>query len=339
MTRKLPPLVVCIAVVTLLLLAGGAIAGDAPKIACKQPVYEFGVVDNSQFIEHTFVIWNEGEASLQISRVRPCCGATAEITDKTILPGTNTALKTKLSLRGRKGKQQKSFYIASNDPKQPYYQLQLIGTAVATVDVQPQSVNFRQILSDAVVEREVTIVCETNFAFRITNIVSTVTQFAATYKKAGSNSHHVTIMTVPPLLPGVTRGEVLILTDNAKSPQIDIPIIATVSSDILVVPREILFGETDEKPTPITRYVVIRSRSKRTFKILKVEPPEPKIEVKLSPFGSGSYRCELRNIIPSPNLNGSNIVITTDHEDAKEIVIPVRVVSPKDPVEKESVKK
>ena len=106
----------------------------SPKIACKQPVHEFGAVDNSQSVEHTFVMWNEGEAPLEIGRVRACCGATAEIADKTILPGTNTTLKIKLSLRGRNGKQQKSFYIASNDPEQRYYQLQLTGAAVAMVD-------------------------------------------------------------------------------------------------------------------------------------------------------------------------------------------------------------
>ena len=305
-----------------------AIGGNIPEIACKEPVYNFGRMNNTESIEHTFVISNQGDAPLRIGKVRACCGATAAIATNIIAPGTSAALKVNLSLNDRKGELIKSLYITSNDPKQPYYQLKLQGTAIFTyMDVEPLMINFERELPDSVMETNVNIVCQSNFVLHITNVVSTVKSFTATCQASANNTHYcVTIKTVPPFTPGITRGNVYVFTDNKKYPKIDIPVMATVFSDLVVVPREILLSENSKKPEPVTRYVAIRSRSKKEFKILKVELPEPDIEVKLSPLDSDGYRCELKNILPFAELDGKHFVIITDHRDSKKITIPIRVV-------------
>lgn len=303
-----------------------------PSIMCDQPMYDFGVMDNHRSVEHVFTIWNKGNAPLEIDRVRACCGASAKIADKTILPGTNTTVRVNLSLRGRKGELRKSFYVVSNDSKQQYYQLQLVGTSVAIVDIQPQVIDFGCISPDTVVTTNVNIVCRSNLEFNITNVTCTVPQFTVvSHGKVCVNSHCLQVKTVPPLAPGVTRGKVRVYTDHSEYREIVIPVIATVAmSDILVVPRELVLMERGKKPEPITRYIAIRSRGKRPFKILKVDSPGPNIEVKLTPLGSSGYRCELKDIIPFPDLDGKNIVIVTDHESVSNIVIPIRVPSKKE---------
>lgn len=301
-----------------------------PKIECRESVYDFGTVDNTGTVEHTFVIWNKGNGTLRINRVRGCCGATTELADNVVLPGTNTMLKVMFSLLGRNGKQQRDFHIESNDSQQPYYQLRVTGMILSTVDIRPANVNFGQVLSDDIVERRVDIFCQTNFAFHITNIVSVVPRFVAEYESTRDGmSHCVTIRTVPPLSFGVTHGKIQIFTDNADYPQIDIPAVAIVSSDIVVVPQEIVLEEAGQNPRPITRSVAIRSRSRRTFKILRIVPPQSDIEVKVRQLRSDVYRCDLENIMPFSDIDGENIVVATDHEDAREILIPIRVVSDK----------
>lgn len=302
-------------------------AVGAPRIACKQPVHDFGTLDNTKAIEHTFLIWNEGDTPLEIGQVRACCGGTAEIARKTITPGTNTTLKTRLSLRGRNGRTTKSFYVASNDPAHPYYQLQLVGSAVASVCVNPESVNFGPISFDVVVEKSVYITCQSAFAFHITNVLCEEGWFAAACESSGSNSHCVTIRTVPPLAPGVNRGKTRILTDNKEYPRLDIPVLATVSGDILVVPKEILLSESGDLPSPVNRYIAIRSRSKTPFKILEIETPEPGIESNISSMGIGGYRCELRNIMPSRELDGKQVLIVTDCRGSETIPVPIRVTT------------
>lgn len=301
-----------------------------PKIECREPVYDFGTAGSTGSVEHTFVIWNKGNDTLRIDRVLGCCGATTKLSDKAVSPGTNTMLRVMFLLLGRSGKQQKNFYIKSNDPQEPYYRLGIMGMVSSVVDIRPANVNFGHVLSNEIAERHVDIFCQTNFAFHITNVVSVVPRFVAEHESARDGiSHRITIRTVPPLPFGVTHGKIQIFTDRADYPQIDIPAVAIVSSDIVVVPQEIVLEESVQNPRPVTRSVAIRSRSKRTFKILKIVSPQPEIEVKVRQLRGDVYRCDLENIMPFPDIDEKNIVITTDHEGAREILIPIRVVSDK----------
>ena len=87
----------------LALLFGFGVAGisgyAAPKLACDEPEYRFGELDSSETVKHDFVIRNEGDEPLKITRVRPDCGCTlARLKDKTIAPGKQTSLSARLSL-------------------------------------------------------------------------------------------------------------------------------------------------------------------------------------------------------------------------------------------------
>jgi len=301
----------------------------APKIACKAAEYAFGAVEDNKPVEHVFVISNEGDAALQIGNIRACCGATASIATNSIAAGSNTTLKVVLSLQGRSGEQRKSFYVGSNDTKQPYYQLRLVGTAVAALEVQPRSVDFGLVEHNATTNTEIVITCKPNAVFRITNTVWSAAGFSASCSIGGSQDvWRVSIKTVPPLPIGVTRATLSLLTDHKQYSRIEIPVTATVASDIVVVPHEILVVEGGRKPEPVTRYVAVRSRKGKPFKILKVVAPEPEMKVSQEALASGGYRITLENIMPFEDLNGKDLVITTDHEQVKQVASPFKIVAP-----------
>ena len=109
--------------------ASGQDAGTTgPKIACDEPTYNFGDADSSQDVSHTFVLRNEGDQNLEISNVKPSCGCTvANITTRSIPPGGESLVTTKLALRGRQGQQRKGITVSSNDPKTPSLMLYIEG--------------------------------------------------------------------------------------------------------------------------------------------------------------------------------------------------------------------
>lgn len=310
------------------LLLSGALAGAAPRISCPEPVHDFGTMDGGRHAENAFVIRNDGDETLKIGRVRACCGATAKMSSKIIEPGTNATFFVKLSLRGRRGKQRKSFYIASNDPRQPYFQVRMVGTAVTRVDVVPRAVSFGRVGSEDCLTNVVRIVCQSDWVFSVTNAVSSEGRFAVRVTSPDPRRHEVAVSTVPPLLPGVTKGTVVLLTDNPRCPKVIIPVSATVSSDIMVVPREILLTGSEDSG-PVTRYVAVRSRTGRPFKVLKVETPDDGIEPVVSPLGRAGHRCELRNVIPFEGLAGRHVTFVTDSEAASRIAVPIRIVKPR----------
>ena len=303
-----------------------AVAG--PRIACKEADYSFGTVaEDCKTVEHVFILANEGDAGLQIGNVRACCGATASIATNSVAPGTNTTLKIVLSLQGRSGELRKSIYVASNDPGQPLFQVRLLGTVVPGLTICPRSMDLGRVKVMTAVKCDVVITC-TSEGFRVTNAVSSSPSFSVVHDTASqTNRHQISIGTVPPLAPGVTMGRVFVLTDSAKYPRVEIPVNVSVRSDLMVVPQEIQLVQSTGKVEAVTRYLAVRSRAGTPFKVLKVEVPDPNVTTTLTPLGTHGWRCQIGNILPVAELNGESVIIWTDHQEMKQITVPIRVTS------------
>ena len=106
----------------------GSLLYAAPRIACDSPVYDFGTVTNGMKIIHEFTIWNRGSSPLTITKVRACCGMKASMDCMEIAPNSNSVCRAVFDLSRRSGEQDKKIYLASDDPKTPYFSLALKGT-------------------------------------------------------------------------------------------------------------------------------------------------------------------------------------------------------------------
>lgn len=308
----------------LLALSGTAWAASTPRIVCPDPVHDFGARNSAESIEHVFTIRNEGEALLEIGNVRACCGASASIADKLIQPGSNTPLKVVFSLAGRTGRQNKTFYVGSNDPKEPYLQLRLVGDVLQPLDIQPRSVDFGVLAAGTTTNAEVVVTVHSNLSLNVTN-VSADPCFGATLRKdAGRAIWRISITPKTPPL-GLTRGRIAIQTDHKDYSRVEIPVSVVMASDIVVVPSEIVLAAVGAKLEPVVRYVVLRSLTGQPFRILEVVAPDPGIVVSQSSMTSGGYRITLANVRPLADLNGKELVVVTDHPKMKRVTVPFLV--------------
>ncbi len=106
------------------------LAVATPRIECDVPVYDFGTVTDQNKITHEFAIWNRGDTALTITKVRACCGMKASMDCMEIAPSTNSVCRAVFDLSRRSGEQNKKIYLASDDPKRPYFALSLTGTHI-----------------------------------------------------------------------------------------------------------------------------------------------------------------------------------------------------------------
>jgi len=292
----------------------------APRIACRESVYDFGALEASRSVEHAFAIVNEGDAALEFGKVRACCGATASIAALSLPPGSSTACTVAFSLAGRRGPQNKSFYVASNDPKEPYLQLSLVGKVVQPMDIQPSTVDFGVLEVGAATNARVVIAPQPGLAMAVTN-VTTPPGVSATFAP-GSNGQWLADVRVASLPPGLTRGTVTFLTDQKDYPRINVGVMASVLPDIVVVPKEIVVTVAEGKPEPVSRHVALRSRKGRAFDILRVEAPEAGIRASHERLPSGGHRISLNDILPFDDLGGKELVIHTDHPREPTVAVP-----------------
>jgi len=78
----------------------------------------------------------------------------------------------------------------------------------------------------------------------------------------------------------------------------------------------------------VARLLVVQSSCRQRFNIIKVEPPLTNMEVRVRSTLTRGYRIELRNIFPTPILDGKLLVITTDCATMPELTVPFRIGVP-----------
>lgn len=105
---------------------------QAPKLSFEEAVHDFGTINQGDEVSTNFVFTNSGKTDLNIRDTKASCGCTVSVPDKTTLkPGESSFIKVTFNSRGRRGIQQKSVSVFSNDPSNPTQRI----TIKARVDV------------------------------------------------------------------------------------------------------------------------------------------------------------------------------------------------------------
>ncbi|HMN24323.1 MAG TPA: DUF1573 domain-containing protein [Ignavibacteriaceae bacterium] len=91
-----------------------------PKVGVQQLAHDFGDVNEGDIVKHLYVISNNGGDLLKILDVRASCGCTAAKPEKSELkPGESTNVLVSFNSKGRKGPQNKTVTVVTNDPDMP----------------------------------------------------------------------------------------------------------------------------------------------------------------------------------------------------------------------------
>lgn len=297
-----------------------------PRIACEQPEFDFGEIDNNQVVEHTFVVRNDGDGVLEIARVRPACGCTvASISSQRLEPGQTADITSRLSLQGRVGVQHKTIAVESNDPNNPVFTLTMKGTALTEVVVNPQRIFVNDLMPDTPTEHRIDILSNASAPMTLRSASAGNPLLTTDIEVVEEGRRYAVIVRTPTNLPrGATYGRVLIETDNAKMPSIQVPFQFNVVGELAVAPEELAMVEQPE--SPISRNIVVRPGTVKEFKMLSAEAPLPDMEIVTREMGENGYMLQINNIRPTMDLNGTSITIKTDVPGLETIQVPFRVV-------------
>jgi len=101
---------------------------NAPSVSVNSKVFDFGEINEGEKVNHVFSVKNEGNRDLIIRRVKASCGCTAATPDKNVIKkGEDTEIKVVFNSKGKRGRQNKSITLITNDPKQPTTILRVTG--------------------------------------------------------------------------------------------------------------------------------------------------------------------------------------------------------------------
>ncbi|MCS6770519.1 MAG: DUF1573 domain-containing protein [Kiritimatiellae bacterium] len=294
-----------------------------PKLVCDEPEYDFGTVDSSTVVDHTFTIRNEGTLTLEITRVHASCGCTvASISSQQIPPGGESKISARLSLQGRSGPQQKTILIESNDPDRPQFVLTMRGVAGSALNVAPQSILDPRVAPGSTPRGNVIISSGDGAEFAIRSVESTSEKLRASVQTLEDRkAYRIDVELAEPLESGSFSARLVVQTDHPKRPTVEIPVGFIVVREVIVAPREIVFDQ--EGSDPVSRFVLVRNADGSPVELDGIEPPDGSVMVTTQPFGANGIRVLLRNLVPSREMNGRVLRIHARH--AAPIEVPIRV--------------
>ncbi|PWU09940.1 MAG: hypothetical protein C5B50_26455 [Verrucomicrobia bacterium] len=123
--------------------AQAAVAAPAPKIAFSETSFDFGKVESGELVKHVYTFTNVGNATLEVSEVRPGCGCTtAGEWDKSVEPGKTGRIPVQFNSAAYGGHVSKNITVTCNDPAQKTPILFLNGTVWKPIEISPPVASF-----------------------------------------------------------------------------------------------------------------------------------------------------------------------------------------------------
>ncbi|MEI6789358.1 MAG: DUF1573 domain-containing protein [bacterium] len=299
-----------------------------PALVCLQPTYEFGSVAPDSEIAHQFVLTNQGSRVITISNVHVTCGCTkAVMTTNQVAAGGTAGLDVKINFKGRRGHLLNSIYVDTDDPGNPALRLEVTGTVLVPIDVQPEGIHFGTVGAEGTVQREVLLTATGTNVFHIRSVSSSSTLISAKWETLEEGKRYrITVSSEGPRGYGSTMASVRVETDLSRGGQVDIPVAAFVAGDIVAAPGVLLLIPTATNTVRTSR-ITLWSPASKPFKVTKVECPGGGMTATISSVSADRSLVEVKTWGALTGKDGASLRIETDLATMKEIRIPVRVLS------------
>jgi hypothetical protein len=310
--------------------APAAAGSGAPKVVCDAPVFDFGVVMGQDSVSHKFILKNVGGQELNVEKVQTSCGCTtAQLSTQKIPAGGQVELSATLSLVGRRGRQQKSIYVMSNDPASPQYRVEITGEVRREIDVSPEMVVFSGTEGDQPPDQKVTVTVNLDTNVLLTGVeTNNQSRYGVTMEtvEAGKRYTLTVRLNTNGFTSGSARDQVTVRTDHPKFGQVGIPIFTTIQKEVTAVPVQLQVVISKE-PDPAFRDIYVNSNRQKPVEITKVELPDPEAKTDVAKLNDGQHRIRITGMKGSMDLNGKTIRIHVKRWDNKEdtLDIPVQV--------------
>lgn len=281
-TRETLRLGLCAALLSLTAAAQAQQTNWAEKMVNKKSI-DFGVIARGSHSSFRVVITNIYKETVHISDVRTTCGCSAGKPSKRTLLSRETGF-IEVTMDTRKFTRRKDSNLIVTFDKPLLAELRIPITAYIRTDVvfEPGFVNFGKIDQGTESKRKVTISYAGRDDWQIKEVRSKNKNVAGkvveTSRGNGRVGYDLFISLAPSVPAGVIRERLMLITDDAKSPQVPILVEGRVEADITVTisPLGKLIPGKEK-----TINVVVRGKEPFEIKAIKCETSENTFKVRL----------------------------------------------------------
>ena len=323
--------------VTLLLGAGAVLADQAeapgPTAVALETIKDFGVVNKGQRVTHEFKIRNAGDATLNITEVRPSCGCTVAEFDKAIAPGEEGKIIATVDTRNFKGGIAKSVRIFTNDAENPQIDLVIKANVRSQVEVDPGYARFIAVYGEPQKTSVQSVWSQEHRDLEILGAESPYPFVKVAYREAEEGERlrgvdgrqwQVEVELDQDAPVGPMADFIVLTTDHPKLKTMRIPISGFVRPVISVTPRIADFGRR-ELTEPQTASLEIRNLSLNAVGLGEITTNISGLQAEIEPLEEGRLYKVLLTLQPGMSKGDFEGLVTITTNSPKQPTIEVSV--------------
>ena len=301
--------------------------GDpVPVIACDEPVFDFGEMWMGPELSHTFVIKNDGDSPLDITRVKPACGCTKAGAHPDAIPAGKTGeFSFKLNSKKLRGKYEKGIMVYTNDPRTPAFSLKLRGVVKRYIDVLPTNANFGKVTGQEPQKRVIKITNNTDNPLELEAKPTKDSGFEFNLVEiTPGQEYELHIEMKPPFETGAKRAFTFLHTNVKDQEKIRIGAAATVPERLDIQPR--VFVMAGARSREYARPIRFTNYGGNLVKILEATTTESALQLTVNertPGKAYTVRVDVPAGYEAPE-SGGMITLKTDDPEKSVIEIPIK---------------
>jgi hypothetical protein len=263
------------AFLSLLLVLAWATAAPAQDWARKMftdSSHDFGTLARGAKAQFQFKFTNPYVEPAHIAAVRSSCGCTSvEKPEKEIKTWESADITANFNTNAFLGVHSATITVTFDRPFPAEVQLQVSGTILSDVVMQPGLVELGTIDAGQAVEKKVVLTHTGRSDWSISDVQSANTNFEVEVNENrranGSVVYDLLVRLKPTSPPGYINDQLFLVTNDAEAPRIPIEVVGRVVADVTVSPTSLALG-TLTPGQSVTKNIVIRS--KKPFHVLGV---------------------------------------------------------------------
>lgn len=310
------------------------VKGPHPIAKPDETTHDFGSVWVGPPLKHAFKIKNEGDAPLEISKVKPSCGCTvAGDYPKKLDPGQEGEFPFSMMSTKLRGPFDKGITISTNDPTTPELRLKLKGDVKRYVEIVPASANFGKITGQEPQERVVNITNNTDNPLQLTLVPPADSKFKYDLvEKTQGKQFDLHVTAAPPFEEGTLKGTVTLNTNVEAQKDLQVEVMAVVPARLEVQPAVVTLTGPRAEGTPsadgLSRVIKFTNYGNTPTKVLEATVDDPTVTVSVTERKAGEAYTIQVQMPPgyAPPPEGRTITLKTD--DAKKPIITVPIQAP-----------
>jgi hypothetical protein len=302
-----------------------ATAQAAPRAVVVGPAHvEVGEVEPGQVQKFDFTLENKGDAVLSIEGIEPTCYCTTGKADGwSIPPGGSTKVHVTVDPSDWVGEIVKGVEVETNDPENKHVLLDAKMTVRPGIAVVPPELDFGAVPAAGSKALTVDIKAPKARPFKVTALAADVPYVTATEELLQTDDRvgvklFVRVAAGAPAGPFATK--LVVQTDDAAKPRIEIPVRGSGPGGLQVQPDRIVF-DTAAAGADVGSIAV---RGGKNLQLTSVKASNPSLEATLQPQADGSYQVQVRIAKSAkPGRVMAKLAIATSDAAQPEITVPV----------------